>query len=366
MSIAIIREGVRMYRRHLHVKNKYFKRFTGDATSICHAILAQLWNGRYLRTDLGNYPQFWARDFGMTLPALLKLGMREESRATLAYALNRYEEAGRITTHLTPAGKPISFPQAYSPDSAAYLLRSVRILGDEKLLKKHKGFLQRETRRFAEEALGKDGRVKRKKHLGGMRDHAIRNASCYDTVMAAIMQQECALLGLRYKHAKTDYKKVLINDYWTGTHFKDDVTNDTLTADANIYPFWLGIINDQEKLRQAVRSMQLAGLDKPFPIKYVKHREEQGKSIWQNLFVKDWEADSVWPMSGLPYIDLVAKVDEERARKHVRQYERLIRKHGTFLEVYDREGKPYTSRFFSTGEGMIWCAQWLMQREKWG
>ncbi|MBD3209698.1 hypothetical protein GF367_04780 [Candidatus Woesearchaeota archaeon] len=351
-----------MYKRHRRFRG--FKPFPGDAEQICTGILHDLWNGRYLETDLGNYPQFYARDFGMSLPALLQLGMRKQARTTLNYALAHYKKAGKATTHLSPRGKPINFPAVYSPDSTAYLLRSVRLIGDAKMLQQHKPFLQKIANDYARKALDKQGRVRQHKHFGGMRDHAVRNAACYDTVMAAVVQQECSLLGMQYPFAEIDYKQLLIDEYWTGSYFKDDVNNATLTADANIYPFWLGIINDKQRLQKAVKSIQAKGLDKPFPIKYVATSKEQGRNIWQNFFVKDWEADSVWPMSGLPYIDIVAQVDKKKARFHHQQHERLIEQHHTFIEVFDRNGKPYSSKFFTAGEGMIWCAQWLAQKEK--
>ena len=49
------------------------------------------------------------------------------------------------------------------------------------------------------EVLDLEGKVKRKKHFSGMRDHAIRDASCYDTVMVAVVARESKLLGLDFK-----------------------------------------------------------------------------------------------------------------------------------------------------------------------
>lgn len=358
-TIRLACEGLRMYRRHLRVRGKNHTRYAGSAKDICEAILEDLWNGTFYQTSKGNYPQFYARDFGMALDALIARGHKESARKTLAYALERYKKAGRVTTHLTPKGKAVSFPNAYSPDSFAYLLRSVRVLGDKKLLRTYKEFLQREANRFAKQALDSEGKVKRGKHLVGMRDHAIRDASCYDTVMAAVVQRECKELGLHFAHEKTDYKQVLLDDYWTGAYFKDDMSKDTLTADANIYPFWHGIITDKKLLQKAVKSMQQAGLDKPFPIKYVATKKEKGKTIIWELFSKDWEADNAWPMSAMPYIDILSKIDRRKAAFHHDQYKRLIEEYGTFIEVYDRNGKPYHSAFYSADEAMIWAAMWL-------
>ena len=360
----MISEGLRMFKRHLRVRGKRYTRLGDSAEEICEETLRRLWDGTIMRTSLGNYPQFYARDLGMYLPSLLKLGKHEEARKTMRYALSRYARRGRITSQITPRGTPMNFPPVFSPDSTAYVLRSVRLLGDKELLEEHKAFLAKAARTFAHKALDKKGKVKRRKHLGGMRDHAIRDASCYDTVMAAVVQQECALLGIKYKHSGVDYKRILLKEYWTGEYFRDDKRTRKITADANIYPFWLGIINDKEKLRKAIQSMRQAGLDKPFPVKYVRNKEEQGHTVWQRIFAPDWEADSAWPMSGLPFIDLVARVNKKQAAFYHDQYRRLMEEYGTFVEVYGRDGKPYHSWFFSADEGMIWCSLWLEQKKR--
>ena len=349
-----------MFTRHLHVRGKHYTRVGKTAEEICTNTLEQLWNGRILQTSLGHYPQFYARDFGMVVESLIDLGHKDACEATMTYALSHYKAAGEVTTHLSITGKALSFPSVYSPDSLAYFLKSYRVVFG-KLRPEDKAFLQEAVKKFCTTVLDKEGKVKRQTHFGGMRDHAVRDASCYDTVMTAVVQRESKLLGLDFAHKDVDYAKMLIDDYWTGTHFKDDMSNETMTADACIYPFWHSIITDKALLRQTITSMQQAKLDRPFPIKYVPSAQEQGKSIWQNIFVPDWEADSVWPMSGLPFIDLVMQIDQKKARYYHIQYRKLIQKYGTFIEVYGRNGKPYTSLVYSADEGMIWCAHWLRQ-----
>ena len=96
----------------------------------------------------------------------------------------------------------------------------------------------------------KTGLPMRKKHFGGMRDYSKRDSSCYDAVMCALVQREAQALGLKLPFKKYDYEKLLVDNYWAGSYFKDDLSTDALTADANIYPFWLGIITDKKLLEK--------------------------------------------------------------------------------------------------------------------
>ena len=108
--------------------------------------------------------------------------------------------------------------------------------------------------------------------------------------------------------------------------------------------------------------MQKVHLDKPFPIKYIP-KKSKSKMIWVEFLVSGWEQHSIWPMSGLPYIETLSKVDKKQAVFHLKQYERLIKKYMTFIEVYDSKGKPYVSLVYSSDEGMIWCASWLSMKK---
>ncbi|MBW2983374.1 hypothetical protein KY327_03645 [Candidatus Woesearchaeota archaeon] len=361
MSWSLVLEGWRMYKRHRRVKRHGYVRQGYKAEDVCKNTLEKLWNGTYIQTSLGNYTQFYSRDFGMAAESLKKLGYAKRGLATVKYALEKYEQAGKVTTHLSPKGKALNFPGAYSPDSFAYLLISVRVFGGREMGKKHKPFLQAETDRFCEQALDEQGLIRRKKHFGGMRDHAVRDASCYDTVMAGVVQRECKKLGLDYRFPKIDYGEVLVDEYWNGEWFDDDKNNKTLTADANIYPFWHGLIKDKTKLQKVLKHMRRKKMDRPLPVRYVATREEEGKTIWQNILVPGWEADCVWPMSGLPFIDITSDVNEKKAKEYHDQYCKMLEKHGTLIEVLDKKGKPYKSRYYSADEGMIWSAHWLRQ-----
>ncbi|MBN1175165.1 hypothetical protein JXA48_00835 [Candidatus Woesearchaeota archaeon] len=355
-----LKEGRRMFQRHLAVRGKYFRRFDGDANNITKSIVSQLYNGLFYRTSLGHYPHFYSRDFGMMVPSLLDLGKKKEAISTVNYALDRYERDGGIKTFINVSGKPVNFPNVYSPDSVVHMFRAVGILNNKEINDRYRNFLQQEVYKFYDTAIFKiTGEIKRHIHFGGMRDHSKRDSSCYDTVMAGVISREANALGLDNPLDRFDYSEILLKDYWTGAYFRDDKSSKLLSADANIYPFWYGVVDDMSYQRTAIESMQALDLDKPFPIKYVANNSQKGKTIFVEKLSSGWQSDAIWPMSALPFIDLVSDVDLRQAKAYLRQYRDLIETHKNFLEVFDSKGRPYKSSVYSCDEGMIWSALYL-------
>ncbi|MCB1084460.1 MAG: hypothetical protein KDK61_09135, partial [Simkania sp.] len=124
-------EGIHMFSRHLRVKGKKFTRLGTDPQKISQTILKKLYTGYFYQTSLGNYPHFYSRDFGMVVKSLLVLGKKKEVASTLEYALTQYQEANQVKTFITVLGKPVDFPNVYSPDSLAYLLYALRLCDDK-------------------------------------------------------------------------------------------------------------------------------------------------------------------------------------------------------------------------------------------
>lgn len=350
-----IREGLRMYRRAQRVKRQGFRRYPGSPEEICRAIVLDCFDG-YYRVSAGHFCEFYTRDFALCCDALLSLGHRKEVERTLQYALAVFERAGRVTTTISPDGKPFDFP-CPGPDSLAFLLYAIRAAG----LPAEKRFLQEQVdlfvQRFMDDGLPRPGR------LSSMRDHAKRVRSCYDMTMIALVAECCEDLGLQFPHAAGETSAKLIDTYWNGTYFFSDTQRQAIvTGDANVMPFWTGIVTDRKMRRNAMDAIRAAGLDEPFPLRYVSTTDKRAERVeWHpaSWFAPDYETDSIWAHLGLCYLTVLLDVDRKRARAHLSSYERKIGEHGTFLEVYDSTGEPYRTPFYVTDEAMLWCATYL-------
>ncbi len=346
--MALLGEAWRIWRLSSRRKRRGWKRYAGLIQEICSSIMEDCWDGTHYCASAGHFHQFYCRDIGIAAEGLDK----ERLRKTLDWALAIFERQGKVTVAITPKGVPFDFP-VFSPDSLAFLLRSLRIAGDKKLVDSHRAFLEREISKWCARVIAEDGFVKRDVHFGGMRDHAIRSSSAYDNAMVLLLKREAASLGLRCPPIALT-QEIFLKEFWTGAHIRDARNNPALSGDANIVPFWLGVIKDDEKARICVRMLHESGMDRP-PLAY-SAPGRKSRVIWQNIFVGGWEEQARWLQLGLMYAVVAKSVDKtiyEQAKSDILD---LIKRDANVLEVYTPGGKPYRSLFYHSDEGMLWGA----------
>lgn len=353
-TIAVAKEGVRILKHSIACRRHGPRRYKGDAQKICKQIVDNCWNGTIFRTSLNNYPIFYARDFGMCVDSLLQIGYKEEVKKTLYHCMEAYANAGKITQQIN--GEPFSFPNCEQPDAYAFLLHALQALNDKKLIKKYETFLKEQLQAFLLRVENADGSIKNIR-MAGMRDHAIRQASCYDATMVAAVHT----YGYRLKllpEPKHNYQKLLEQMYWTGTYFKDDINNGGATGDANVVPFWFDIV-DRKLWKTTLQTMRQRKLDKPLPLRYEPHVNKEREMIWVDALTDGWEHDTVWLHLGNLFLQVVARHDKKLAMKYLEQHRKLIEKLHHYPEVLTKEGKPHSSWFFHSDDSMLWAANYL-------
>ncbi|MBN2454712.1 hypothetical protein JXB11_04160 [Candidatus Woesearchaeota archaeon] len=356
LSPVHLQEGLRIFLRAQKVRAKGFKRYKGNASEICSKIVSDCWNGRYFQVSRGNFPEFYTRDFGWCCESLLKLGYRKEVLSSLDYALGKFAAAGKITTAISQGGKPFDFP-CYAPDSLAYLIRSLKLANAKELVEKHGEFLNREARRFFQTVIDANtGLVKADRCFSSMKDHAKRRSSCYDNVMAAMLKEDLSALRLENPLKSYNSKNALVENFWNGRFFRDDLGSEYVAGDANVIPFWTGVIKSQSMLRKAVSSLQEENLDMPFPLRYTNAKQDM---ILIEKLAKGYERDAVWTHMGPMFISIVRKINKRKSDAYMKTYEKVIEKHGNYLEVFTKKGAPFHSPFYYCDEGMLWAANYL-------
>lgn len=336
------------------------KKYLGSAKEICQQIVKDCWNGHFFQTSTTNFPQFWTRDFGWCCKALLQLGYKKEVHRTLRYALNRFQEYGRVTTTITPGGKPFDFPNM-GVDSLPWLMHSIKIAGFPYLA--YKKFLKKEIKKFFEEVVDPlTGLVKPEKRFSSIKDFGVRKSSCYDNCMVALLAKDLKQMKLENPFGDYNYPTLIKQHFWSGKFFYDDLTKQEYVAgDAQVFPFALGIIQEEEMLVSAVKKIQEAGLDQPLPLKYT-NKEAKVNFIWQEFFLRGYERDMVWTHMGPLYISLLKKIEPELAERYKEGYSQMIEKYGNYLEVLSGEGnqvKPFRTPFYFCDQGMLWAANYL-------
>jgi hypothetical protein len=355
-SLEHINSGLRMFLRSVQVKAQGFNKLEGSAEEICEKIVKSCWNGRYFQVSRGNFPEFWTRDFGWCCASLLKLGCMKEVQSTLEYALGKFRKAGKVTTTISQNGAVYDFP-CYSPDSLAFLLRSLRLAGSEHLVQDYKPFLEHEAGRFFRIAADRDtGLIKSNMFFSSIKDHAQRSCCCYDNVMAAMLSKDLDYFGLENPFKGYNLKRQLIEKFWNGSFFRDTLDTSYVSGDANVLPFWTGVITDRAMMKKAVASLQQEQLDKPIPLRY---SNGQSKMKWFSFLSPNYEGNTVWTHLGPMFIEIVRKLDKKQAHQYLLQYAHMIERWKTYPEVLTRAGKPYSSAFYYSDEGMIWAAMYL-------
>lgn len=329
---------------------KGWKRYQGSANAICDAIIKDCWNGSYLQASAGHFCQFYARDIGI---ASNHLGDKEKLRATLSYALECFTKHGSVTTSITPKGQCFDFPM-FAPDSLAFVLRALSSARACEIVKEHKAFLEDQISDWCTKTLAGDGFVKRNVHFSSMRDHAIRSSSCYDNIMVLLLKQEAAKLKLKTPSIMLTRAR-FVREFWTGTHFRDERDNNRVSGDANVVPFWLGVVNSKSKARKALSTLDSKGMTKPLPLAY-NPPGQSPRMIAAEAFVPGWEREARWMQLGLMYAIVANSCDKalyDNARAAILA---RIETDQNVLEVFTPEGTPYRSMFYHADEGMLWGA----------
>jgi hypothetical protein len=195
-----------------------------------------------------------------------------------------------------------------------------------------------------------------------MKDFSIRKSSCYDNALVALLAKDLKAMRLKNPFEKYDYPSLLKKHFWNGRFFYDDLTKqDYVAGDANVFPFVLGIIQDEEMLKSALGEVQKAGLDQPLPLKYT-NEEAKARFIWQEIFMRGYERDAVWTHMGPLYIKLLKKVDPEKAEEQKRRYREMIERQGNYPEVLmieKGEARLFHTPFYFCDQGMLWAANYL-------
>lgn len=349
-----------MFRRARNVNRHGFKRYDGDLEQIIMQIIESCWNGKYFQVSSGHFNEFYCRDFGMCAESLVRLGHKERVIKTLEYALTKFRKHGRMTTSISPKGKCFDFP-TYGADSLPFIIHSIRVSDAKDVLSKFSKFINSEIDYYHENVFdAKEFLVKEDRNFSSIKDYAKRSSSCYSNCMLYMLSTDLAALGFKSSLPDDIIKKSIVKKLWSGKYFYDDLScQNIVTGDANTFPFWCGVTDSVKRFKSCIESMEKAGLTKPFPLKYTT---EQGKIHGMHFIDRlsgGYERDSIWMHLGLCFLDVVKQFDRKRFNRYMEQYEKLIMRHMTFLEVYNSKGRPFKSRFYTTDESMLWAAKYL-------
>jgi hypothetical protein len=363
-TISFAEEGWRMLKRAMLVRRRGIRKYEGNAAEICQKIVKDCWNKKhgYFQASNGHFSEFYMRDFGICAESLMKLGYKDEVYRTMQYCLNIYSKHSKVTTTITPKGRPINVFH-YAPDTLAFLIRSLRVAGAKDLAKTYEPFLEKEAEWYADDIIHKGTGLVNFRKYSSMKDHSARKSSCYDNCMSAMLSRELDKLGMKNPLKKYKYPQLIKLNFWHAKYFDDDLYSNYICGDANVFPYWCGIFTDPLMIKKSIAAIQQEGLDSPFPLKYTSGRLKERASTC-TLLAPNYEGNTVWLHLGLCYLDVVKKADKELFAKHLEQYTKLIEEHGNLLEVFRPDGTPYKTPVYYADDSMLWAAKYLDLADK--
>jgi len=355
-----------MVKRARRVKREGFKRYEGSTESIAKQIIEGCWDkkSKYFRVSTGHFNEFYCRDFGMCVEALIALGHRKRVLQTLDYALSHFQQHGRITTTISPKGKCFDFPY-YGADSLPFIIHSLKAAKANDLINRYKSFLKQETDFYFHNVFSsKLNLVRIDKHFSSMKDQAKRESCCYDNCMLFMLARDLDSLKLYNPFPKTRIQRTILSHFWNGNYFFDDTGfSKVITGDANTYPFWCGVTDSKEVFTRCMESMEKARLTTPFPLKYTGEKRRIHRMHFTDYLSGGYERNTIWMHLGLCFLDVVKSYDKARFKKYINMYRKLIDKYNNFLEVYDAKGRPFSMPFYAADESMLWVSKYLVMKD---
>ena len=344
------------------LSNRYFghiERFDGSAKEVCEQIVERLWEGDFFRTSLGHFDFFWMRDFGTVAESLVKIGYKKHVLHTIRWVLLHYRRAGIVTTCIDKAGHCFNAP-GHAVDTLPWLLHCI-VVSNYDLNKSERQFLKQQLELYRKKYLDTSGHVKPMK-FAEMRDAVMYDRSAYAVTLVGRLAYCVEMLGLDgFPHPLQKYQDELISRYWNGQYFNADRVTDAFSAECALFPFFLGVIEDEALASATFAYIVEAKLDQPFPMIYTKQPEAFRYHWWMTApFMPQYEANTLWSWHGLFYLHSLRRFNHSDFTPQLERFAKgMIEQHGNFPEMLNKDGSWYYAPVYRSDPGMVWAALYV-------
>jgi hypothetical protein len=353
--------GVRLRRQFVG-----HRRHDGDAAAIIRKCIEACWNGRTFTASPGHFDMFWTRDLSFSAPALVRLGQRKRVHASLAHALDIWTRRdSHITTTIHYFDRPGDVYE-YGVDSLPLFLAALRAADATDLVERHRDWLAAEIAYFNERVVDPfTGLVRADRKYSAHRDTVTNRSNAYGNTMVALLAKTIAETGWFAspfeRHFRGDYGRLLIEHFWDVDHFRDALGEDVVSGEANVWPFYTGVITDPSIIAPALAYLDANGFCDPFPLRYETSRRAHCEVWLTRHLLPDYQGSTVWTSLGSMYLQVLRLVNPTLAAAETERYVGWIERDGTFWEVMNAKGEIWVSpKWVLIGEeSMLWSAIFL-------
>ncbi len=341
-------------------------RHVGDAASIVQACIESCWNGRTFTASPGHFDMFWTRDLSFSVPSLVRLGHGQRVYESLSYALAVWQRRRRhITTTIHYFDRPGDVYD-YGVDSLPLFMSALRAADATDLVERHRSWIEAEVAHYYETVVDPlSGLVRSDRTFSAHRDTVVNRSNAYGNTMVALLAKTIEETGWFESpfagHFGGDYGRLLLEHFWAGDHFRDAIGDETVSGEANIWPFYAGIVGDPDLVASALAYLDRNGFCDPYPLRYETVRRPE-REVWLTRhLLPDYQGSTVWTSLGAMYLQLLRTVNPILAASETARYVEWIERDGTFWEVMNTKGRNWvSSRWIMIGEeSMLWSAIFL-------
>jgi hypothetical protein len=363
---AVVAEYVHNFGIRIRRQLRGHTRHPGGAAAIVRACIDACWNGTTFTASPGHFDMFWTRDLSFSVPSLMRLGHGQRVLDSLAYALDVWTKRRRhVTTTIHYFDRPGDVFE-YGVDSLPLFLAAMRAADATDLVERHSAWLQTEIDHFYTMVIDPStGLVRSDRKFSAHRDTVVNRSNAYGNTMVALLAKTIAETGWFEspfeRHFEGDYGRLLMEHFWVDDHFRDALDDETVSGEANIWPFYTGVVGDPDIIAPALRYLDVNGFCDPYPLRYETSRRPE-REVWLTRHIlPDYQGSTVWTSLGAMYLQVLRTVDPGLAASETARYVAWIERDGTFWEVMNALGHNWVSaRWIMIGEeSMLWSAIFL-------
>jgi len=340
----------------------------GSPLETCIHIVKKCYDAEngFFKTSAGHFSSFYIRDFSWCIEPLINLGFTDECRNTLRWAVSAYLSEDRVTTCITKRKQCFDFP-GFGADSLPSLLYCIYTAG---LTPQdcNWDFLRKTACSYLDRVYDPaTGWMRGNVSKSSIRDHRIKDGSCYDACMFYMFVHYAEKLNLGLTLPLTDeevsykIKKRFINSSGCFTEYVcDRVSGGKITGVSSVFPFWTKVVEDRAHWIMTSSIVNAHGLVDPFPMRFEK-KYIPGKFSIYRFFAPNYQGNTVWLHIGLLYCRIQLRYNPGEFKRSFEPVYNLIKKYKTVIEVY-RPGKtwdtsvPYKSLFYVSDIDMLWAS----------
>ena len=256
----------------------------------------------------------------------------------------------------------------YGVDSLPLFIAALRVADADDLVERHRHRLWLEAEiahYYATVVDPATGLVRSDRKFSAHRDTVVNRSNAFGNTMVALLAKTIAETGWFAspfeRHFEGDHGRLLMQHCWDGDHFRDALDGETVSGEANIWPFYTGVIGDPVVVAAALEYLHANGFCDPYPLRYETSRRPE-REVWLTRHIlPDYQGSTVWTSLGAMYLQVLRTVDPALAATETARYVEWIERDGTFWEVMNAAGQNWVSpRWIMIGEeSMLWSAIFL-------